>query len=378
MEFAFDGTLARLRDRGLDIGRRRVESSVVARDRQAAWDPELFAALANAGLTGALLPRSHGGLGLSVPETVALLDGFGEGAGDAGLALAIGVHGLLCGVPIATLGTPFQRDRYLAGISSGARVGALALSELDGGAVVVGQGVTAVRTGGGWQVEGARRNVVNAPYAHHFLVTAATGEGERTAFLVDRCTPGLAVLPEPEATALRTAPSAALVLTGCQVTPDAVLGTPGAASSELVPLLAALDRTCLLAPWLGILRALSAHVLVLVAEQLLLAGPLARSQAVRLAVVDLQTRVELGAGLLYRAAWQLGRLERAPRQDAAVAKLFLARAVQDAARTAAGFAGLTPHHLVERTHRDAWGLAAIGGGEEVLRSVVAGALLELG
>lgn len=351
---------------------------MVLRDRQATWDPELFGALAEAGLIGALLPSSHGGLGLSVLEVVALLEGFGEGTGDAGLALSVGVHGLLCGVPIATLGTPSQRDRYLPDIASGARVGAIALSELDGGARVAGQGVTAARTREGWQLQGARPNVVNAPFAHHFLITAATGTGERTAFLIDWDTSGLAVQPEPGATALRTAPSGELVLTGCQVSPGAVLGTPGAATVELVPLLAALDRTCLLAPWLGILRALVAHILVLVAEQSLLGGPLARSQSVRLAVVDLQTRVELGSDLLYRASWQLGRLDHAPRQDAAIAKLFLTRAVQDAARTAAGFAGLVPHHLVERTHRDALALAAIGGGEEVLRSVIAGAVLALG
>jgi alkylation response protein AidB-like acyl-CoA dehydrogenase len=378
MEFSFDGALMQLRERGRDIGRTLVEPSVAARDRQAIWDPALFGALAEARLTGLLLPAGEGGLGLSVLEAVALLEGFGEGATDAGLAFALGVHGVLCGVPIATLGTPSQRAHYLPGIASGDCLGALALSELDGGATTAGDGVTAVRTRDGWQLAGTRPNVVNAPYAHHFLVTAAVGGGERTAFLIDRDNPGIAVLPGPEATALRTAPSAELVLTGCRVTPDAVLGTPGAATTELVPLLAALTRTCLLAPWLGVLRALAEHTFALAAQKLLFGGPLARSQAVRMAVVDLQTRVELGSTLLHRAAWQLGRGEPAPRMDGATAQLFLAAAVRDAADTAAGFAGTTPHHLVERSRRDVLALAATGGGEQVLRSVVAGALLDMG
>jgi hypothetical protein len=33
---------------------------------------------------------------------------------------------------------------------------------------------------------------------------------------------------------------------------------------------------------------------------------------------------------------------------------------------------------VERAHRDVLGLAAVGGGEDLLRAVVAGALLQLG
>src|SRR5262249_45859448 len=244
-------------------------------------------------------------------------------------------------------------------------------------ATTAGDGVTAVRTRDGWRLTGTRPNVVNAPFADHFLVTAATGADGRTAFLLDRGTPGLDVLPESEPVALRTAPTGELVLPGGQVGPDAVLGTPGAAVRELVPLLAALDRTCLLAPWLGILRVVAVHTLALAAEQPLFGGPLARSQAVRMAVVDLQTRAEMGAGLLYRAAWPLGRLDRAPRLDSATAKLFLVGAVRDALGTAAGFAGITPHPMLERAGRDVHALSGCGGAE-VLRSVVAGALLQLG
>ncbi len=117
MEFAFDHTLTQLRERGRDIGRTRVEPTVAARDRTATWDAAIFSGLAKAGLAGVLLPAGKGGLGLTVLQAVAFLEGFGEGGGDAGLALAIGVHGLLCGVPVATLGTRAQRDRYLADIA---------------------------------------------------------------------------------------------------------------------------------------------------------------------------------------------------------------------------------------------------------------------
>jgi alkylation response protein AidB-like acyl-CoA dehydrogenase len=373
MEFSFDGTLARLRDRGRNLGRSLVEPSVVERDRKAAWNPYLFTALNEAGLTGLLVPVRDGGLGLTILEAVALMDGFGEGAVDAGLAFAIGAHALLCGVPIATLGDSAQRERYL----SGQRLGALALSEIDGGATTNGSGVTATQTGHGWRLDGTRSHVVNAPNADYFLITAATGRYQRTAFLIDRDTPGVCLQREAEVTSLRTAPTAGLMLAGCQVASGAVLGSVGAAATELVPLLAMLDRTCLLAPWLGILRALAGHTLALATEQPLFGSPLVRSQSVRLAVVDIQTQVELGSGLLYRAAWQLDRMDQAPRQDTAMTKLFLANAVRDAVTTAGKFTRITPHHLVERVNRDVLALTA-SGGAEVLRSVVAGAMLGLG
>lgn len=375
MEFAFAGTPGQSRDRGREVGHALVAPSVLDRDRLARWDPELVRALAGTGLTGALVPTSHGGLGLSVLATAALLEGFGEGGTDAGLALALAASGVLYGGTVTALGSAPQRARYLGGIASGERIAGLALSEVDGWAGGTGPGLNGESGAGGWwSLDGVLPQVLNAPYADHFLVTASTGPGERTAFLLDRDLPGLTVLTGTGQVALRTAGSGELLLTGCRVGPDAVLGRPGAASRELVPLLAALDRTCVLAPWLGIARSVAAHALAVAAGRPLFGAPLARSQAVRMAVVDVHTNVELAAGLLYRAAWELGELDRPPRLAGASAKLFLAQVLRDAVRAAAGLSGISPDPLVERTGRDLYALA----GDEVLRSVAAGALLELG
>ncbi|PKW16288.1 acyl-CoA dehydrogenase family protein [Saccharopolyspora spinosa] len=426
MEFvAVDDKIQQLRERTRSVAEAEVQTNVVTRDRNASWDQTLFTRLAEMGIVGALLPTAHNGLGATVLEAVAMLEGFGEGSGDAGLSLALGTHGVLCAVPIAKLGSFAQREHYLPRMASGEWLGGLALSEVDGCATETGPGITAVQQREGWLLGGRKPHVVNAPHAHHFVVTAVTATGERSAFLIDRNTPGLAVMPNAEPTAMRTCPSADLVLEDCQVPADAVLGRPGAATDELVPLLAALDRTCLLAPWLGIIREITRQTVALVTDQpfhqeslssngdgspilpgqrsrgthvpnprstlptgpvaasevtrpTLFGAPLVRSQAIRAAIVDMRTKVELGSDLLYRAAGQLDRPEPAPRQDAAAAKLFITRAAQDIARTAAGIAGLTPHHLAERAQRDSLLLAATGGGQEILRSVVAGALLGLG
>jgi alkylation response protein AidB-like acyl-CoA dehydrogenase len=96
---------------------------------------------------------------------------------------------------------------------------------------------------------------------------------------------------------------------------------------------------------------------------------------------DMKTRCELSGDMLYRAAWQLDHLPRPPRQDAAGAKLFVSTSAQKVARDAVqvhGLEGLTPHHFVERVHRDSMFLTVTGGSSEVLRSVIAGSLLNLG
>ncbi|WP_158850992.1 acyl-CoA dehydrogenase family protein [Saccharothrix deserti] len=365
MEFAFDGGLAELRERGLDTGRTLVAPSAPARDARAGWDPDLFTTLGAAGVLGVALPTEHGGRGATPLEAVALLEGFGEGGDDAGLALSATIHGVLFGVPIATLGSRSQRDRHLSHVVSGERVGAVASSE-------TGDEIVALRTAHGWRLDGGKHTVANAPVAHHFLVTAISGDGSRTAFLLDRDTPGLAVRPVDEPAVLRTCPVGELVLTGCEVGDDAVLGKPGRATEELIPLLAALDRTCLAAPWLGLLRGLGGRAVRLAAERTGFGAPLARSQSVRLAVVDVRTRTELAADLLYRAAWELGSGGGTPRRDPAMAKLFLTEALLSATGVAAG---LAPDDVIVRLHRDSVAFAASAGGTDVLRAVIAESLL---
>ncbi|WP_027345031.1 acyl-CoA dehydrogenase family protein [Hamadaea tsunoensis] len=367
MNLTFDGELPELHNRGRRAGRVLVEESTAARDRHAEWDPVLFTELAKHGVLAIALPAVHGGGGATPLEAVALLEGFGEGSGDPGLALSVTAHSALCGVPISFLGSVHQRERLLPAIASGERVAAVALAETTGGA----PGVHAVRTPNGWRLDGALHNTINAPVAGTFLLTAVTDHGRRTAFLLDRETPGLSVR-STEPAVLRTCPIGEVELVGCEVGHDAVLGAPGAAAQQLVPLLAALDRTLVAAPWLGLLRLLARR-----ATELAATSDLARSQSVRLAVVDVHTSAELASGLLHRAAWELGTLAEVPRQNPAAAKLFLAGALPGATRLAAELAGEDPDPVVARLHRDWPAFTAAAGGTEVLRAAVAHPLLAL-
>ncbi|MFI7122082.1 acyl-CoA dehydrogenase family protein [Amycolatopsis sp. NPDC049868] len=368
MDFETDGRLTAFRERGRRVGRALVKPSLTSRDRSARWDPELFIGLTAEGVPGAPLPEDSGGLGATALETVFLLEGFGAGSGDMGLSSAIGAHGVLCGVSIAVHGSIAQKRRYLAPMASGAWLGAVCPSTVDGH---VRPAVQAREDHSGWMLDGSFPAVVNAPDAHHFLTIATGPGGVQTAFLIDREVPGVVVREAPVLTALRTSRTAEVVLEECAVSADAVLGTPGCADAELIPLLAALERTCLLAPWLGLLREMSLEVVDLVSVR----PVLARSQSARMAAVDLRTRTELAADLLYRAAWQLDALDRPPRENAAMAKTFLVEALDAATRTVATLGGHSPGRPPTPAYRDALNFAAADGAGVTLRSVVADSLL---
>ncbi|MDQ0794854.1 acyl-CoA dehydrogenase family protein [Streptomyces sp. B1I3] len=372
-------------DRALELADRVARPTTAERDAGRRWDEGLFTQLTRAprgpGLTGPLIPTELGGDGLSASETFALLEGCAEGSRDPGLTLAVVAHAVLATVPLRAFGTPEQRDRYLPRMASGEWPGALSLNQTQGAA----QPPTLRARPGGpgradWVLTGGLDLVAGGPRAHHFLVVATHEDGSRTAFVVDRDTPGL-LLREERPTAMRTCAWSRLVLDDCQVPADAVLGTPGGAAAEVEPLLAALDWVFSGAPWLGIMRALTRDAIRAARERDVFGSPLTHSQTSRFALADLATRSELAEGLLRRAAAGFDSGGRPSLPDAAAARLFVTAAARDAAGTAARLAGPLAaggDRLIERAHRDVLFFSRTGGGPEVLQPVVAAHLLGLG
>ncbi|MFJ5552150.1 acyl-CoA dehydrogenase family protein [Streptomyces sp. NPDC093225] len=394
-----------------ELADRVARPTAADRDREGRWDARLFADLAAATAggravvagaavgggpaagagpdapavvpppAGALVPASLGGAGLSASETCALLHGLGEGARDPGLALALGVHAVLATVPLRAFGSPEQRERYLPRMASGEWLGGLSLRQTQGTSLA--PAVTAwpaPHARDGWLLSGTLDLVALGPRAHHFLVLAAHQDGRRTAFVLDRATPGLHVEADAPA-AMPTCPWGRLVLTDCLAPSAAVLGTPGGAAAEVEPLLAALDWVFTSAPWLGVMRALTRDAVDTARERELFGRPLAHAQSARFTLADLATRCELAEGLLYRAAAQFDAGGRPSPQDAAAARLFVAAAARTVAEGAARLAGPLADdgdRLIERAHRDALFFAGTGGGTEVLRPVIAASLLGLG
>ncbi|MFE0702124.1 acyl-CoA dehydrogenase family protein [Streptomyces sp. NPDC058872] len=373
-----------LADRTRELVDRLVRPSTADRDRRRHWDKTLFTALSaptGPALAGLLVPEAHGGTGLTATQTCAVLDALGEGSRDPGLSLAVTVHAILATVPLRAFSTPAQRERYLPRMATGEWLGALSLRQTQGTAFTPTITARPATDGpGGWILDGEVDMVALGPQAHHFLLIAEHEDGSRTAFVIDRDTPRLRV-NSTESIAMHTCPWGHLVLDGCFVPPETVLGTVGSAATEIEPLLATLDWVFSAASWLGIMRALTSDALAAAVTRKLFGAPLAHAQSARFALADIATRGELAAGLLHRAAAQFDAGGRPSRQDAATARLFVAasaRTVTEGAARLVGPLAATGDQFIERAYRDALFFASTGGGNDVLRPVIAASLLGIG
>lgn len=83
-------------------------------------------------------------------------------AGSIGLSYA--AHSQLCINQLSLNGTQDQKQRFLPGLVSGEKIGALAMSEHSAGSDVVSMKTTAKAVDGGWELNGTKMWITNV---HH-------------------------------------------------------------------------------------------------------------------------------------------------------------------------------------------------------------------
>ena len=138
-------------------------------DSAEGWDRGLWSRMAGElGLHGLSLPEEHGGQGFSVDELAVVLGEMGR------VLLCAPFLSTVCLAAPAILhaGTDAQRRAFLPGIASGAVTATLAMTEMSGRWDAEGIAAEAVRTGGGWRLDGTKMFVVDGATADLLVVAA--------------------------------------------------------------------------------------------------------------------------------------------------------------------------------------------------------------
>ncbi|MBT9386249.1 acyl-CoA dehydrogenase family protein [Pseudooceanicola sp. CBS1P-1] len=180
-----------------------------------------------AGLLCRTLPREMGGHGGSFLESVVIIEELAR----------LRISGLLTCLQsdivapfLHRLGTRAQQQAWLPGFASGAVLGAVALSEPQGGSDLAGLRTTATRHGEGLVLDGRKAHISNGSQADLMIVAArrpgAGGEKAISLVLVEAERPGVTrrAIPKSAMPALNTAE---IDLDGCLVPAANLLGAEG-------------------------------------------------------------------------------------------------------------------------------------------------------
>jgi alkylation response protein AidB-like acyl-CoA dehydrogenase len=367
-----------LRTRALALAREQIAPSVSERDRDSRWDPGLFLTLAGQGMLGAPWERESGGGGCTMAQACLMLEGVGAGAQDAGLGAAWVTHTFSCGLSIARFAGSAERARYLPALAAGELVGAYCGPRAVGPREPSPPIRAAIR-GAGWVLDGTAQCVIHAPIADLFVVAAHTADGH-LAFLVPRALRGVEVGDALDGLGMRTVPCAKVRFHGCELPDAALLRDPGADALGVVARIQRAERVATSAHDLGLLDACFDMCRERVRDAHELGRPLRASQAARMRLADLRIQGELARHLVYRAASWFERGDAEADLSAACALLFTTDALALGAEHVVRCNGWTAESdSAGRLCRDAAARqAAAHGASEVLRSVVAGAVVGLG
>jgi alkylation response protein AidB-like acyl-CoA dehydrogenase len=172
-----------------------------------------------AGLGGGLHAREHGGQGWSKLEWVLVEEQFGRSTN------ALSWH-IPSAYNVLASGSPEQIDRYLRPALRGELHDAYAVTEEHAGSDPSGIATTAVRSDGGWVINGEKWFVTYGDVAAVYIVVANTDDGP-TLFLVDRSCAGIEVVDDPPFTHTYPHGHPTIRFTGVEVPEDAVIGGVG-------------------------------------------------------------------------------------------------------------------------------------------------------
>ena len=184
------------------------------------WSPQVWAQLAEMGVTGIPFSPDYGGFGGGAVDLMGVMEAFGDA-----LLVEPYLPTILAGQLIARAGNDAQKKAILPGVVEGKVRLAFAHSEKGARYNNARVQVKAVRTGAGWALSGEKCVVLGAPLAETLVVSARTDKGV-SLFLVKRDAAGVTLK------AYRTVDetlAADVVLNGVQVGADALLGADGAA-----------------------------------------------------------------------------------------------------------------------------------------------------
>src|SRR5450432_3012625 len=384
MDLDLTAEQALLRDTARELATKEILPKAAELDRAHQFPRAIVNRLGELGLLGVMVPEAWGGAGMDAVSYALALEEISRACASTGVIMSV-QNSLVC-APLVTSGTDAQRARWLPDLATGKKIGCFALRSEEAGSDAAAQRTTAVKTSGGWVINGTKNFITNAPAADVMLVAANTGppasakagKGARSisVFLVPTDAPGVKLGKPDDKLGIRAAVSSQVFFTDCALGADALLGAEGEGFKIAMR---ALDggRIGIAAQAVGIARAAFEDAVRYALERKTFGQPIADHQAIQFKLADMSTEIEAARLLLWRAAAKKDTGGRYTR-EAAMAKLFASevanRVAKEAVQVFGGY-GYLADFPAERHFRDAKITEIYEGTSEIQRLVIASSLL---
>jgi alkylation response protein AidB-like acyl-CoA dehydrogenase len=300
---------------------------------------------------------------------------------DGSVGLSVAAHNSLCSNHIYMFGTEEQKQKYLVPLAQGESFGAWGLTEAQAGSDASGTRTNAVRSNGGWQVNGSKNFITHAISCETLVAVAVTDKSKGnkgiTAFIFDKTMDGFRSDKKENKLGMRASETASVVFEDCYVPDENRLGNEGEGFLQAMQILDG-GRISIAALSVGIAQGAFEAAVKYAKERQQFGKPIAEFQAIQFKLADMATQIEAARLLTLQAAYLKDNGKKVSKQSA-MAKLYASevavRVSEESIQIHGGY-GYTKDYPAEKYWRDSK-LCTIGEGtSEIQRMVIARQLLK--
>jgi len=378
VNFELTEELRILQSTARDFAMKELAPEAIKRDAECEYPMEIMKKLAGLGFMGIMVPEQYGGAGLGTLGYSIIMEEIGRW--DASVALNMAAQNSLCLGHLMVAANEEQKQKYVAPLAAGEKLGAWGLTEPGSGSDAAGMRTTARLDGDEWVINGSKIFITQGTVADICIVMAVTGEVERkksiSAFIVETDREGYVSHKIQNKLGMHASDTASIALEELRLPRECLLGREGEGFVDTLKVLTS-GRIGIGALAVGIARGALEDSILYAKEREQFGKPIAKLQAIQWMLADMATQID-AARLLIRRAAMMKDKGKAVIREAAEAKLFASetatRAGLNAIQILGGY-GYTSDFHVERYMRDAKLLEIGEGTSQIQRIVIAKNLL---
>lgn len=383
MDFELNEDLKILQQTSREFALKELAPGAIERDAKAEYPMDVMKKLGELGFMGALVPEQYGGAELDMLAYCVVMEEIARW--DASVALNMAAQNSLCLGHLMVAATEGQKEKYVAPLASGKKLGAWGLTEAGSGSDAASMLTIARLDGDQWVLNGSKMFITQGNVADTCVITAVTdkedGRNQISAFIVETkqngsATPGFSTSKITNKLGMRASDTAEIGLDDVRVPHDCLLGRQGEGFADVLKVLTS-GRIGIGALAVGIARGALEDSLQYAKEREQFGRPIAQFQAIQWMLADMATQIDAARMLVHKAA-TIKDSGGAAIREGAEAKLFASEMATQAALNAVqilGGYGYTSEFHVERYMRDAKLLEIGEGTSQIQRIVIAKQLL---
>jgi acyl-CoA dehydrogenase len=335
---------------------------------------DLHATAAKLGLLGVGFPEAVGGSGGDLLDSIIVTEEVIRSGGSSGLIAALFTHGIALPHIVAS-GDAELIDRYVRPTLAGTMIGALAITEPDGGSDVAGIRTTARRDGDHYTVNGSKTYItsgIRADFVTTAVCTDFPGSGSLTLLVVDKGTPGFTVGRRLEKLGWHCSDTAELSFVDVRVPVANRIGPEDTGFLAIMQSFAT-ERLSLATQAYATAQRCVELAVRWCRDRSTFGRPLASRQLIRHRLAEMHTRTEAARAYVHQVAARVAAGEPVVTEVAMaknVAVAACAEVVDQALQLHGGY-GYLRDAEVERHYRDARILGIGGGTTEIMNEIIA-------